>query len=809
MPPAPATVQVTSRRDEGSRGHGCSRSPLGCRSRPCRFHSLPAVGAFLVRPPGSRFMTRVLSTTQFLGSLALLLLPVGSPARAWESGLACIDPSFPSSPAVPDGIDEAAGQRAMREARRHVEEGRGGEALLHLEVARRAFPVLADRFALLRGQVLLGLNEPERACEAFDEAKRSVDGAVTIQADVGSVRCRIASGARTAEMDLRLLRNRYPRLPEWTRLRFELAEALERRGRIASAVAIYREIDRAQPGSSLAAASRVRIDSLREAGHSIPPLTTMERFERLERMLRWGPEDLAREEIRALSADVRVPRGLRARITSMAADLDEPQELEIAEIGESVESNEIVSERASAEARVRAMAGDRPYGTLPLLRLGHLLRVATALGARASVDQILDAMIEKKAAPTLLYHAALRAAGMGSDDRIAALLEPLLDHPEYGVVARYHRARALERLGRLSEAEAEYRRVEELDSTETRYYAMWSAQRLSAVRDRVLAGFSVSGAPIALVTHWVTPATEIAFEIESARDRAPDADVLVARIEPLVDELGDAFPWLARAAVLLRLREFDAAADELHEAFLAWREAIGRPLRRVGLESIYRGEARAKPLQHAAHARKRRELGDEAREELARIAEELGDVGVAIGFRGWRSADDRPRAYAHLVDRAARRHGLDPNLLLAVMRVESVYQKRIISHAGAIGLMQIMPGTGARLAHLMGRETFTTADLLDPETNLDLAAWYLASLIRRFEGRLPLAIASYNGGPLNVQRWLRDAPREMPLDVFLEHIPFRETHRYVRRVLSHYAAYRTQQGLPMERLNVELPVEVR
>jgi len=139
------------------------------------------------------------------------------------------------------------------------------------------------------------------------------------------------------------------------------------------------------------------------------------------------------------------------------------------------------------------------------------------------------------------------------------------------------------------------------------------------------------------------------------------------------------------------------------------------------------------------------------------------------------------------------------------MRVESVYHRQIVSHAGAVGLMQIMPRTGRLISRELGVEDFDTIDLLNPRTNLEFAAWYLSSLIKRFDGRLPLAIASYNGGPHNVRVWMSGYPQTMPLDAFLERIPFEETHRYVRRVLTNYAAYRAQQNLPMTRLSVELP----
>ena len=139
------------------------------------------------------------------------------------------------------------------------------------------------------------------------------------------------------------------------------------------------------------------------------------------------------------------------------------------------------------------------------------------------------------------------------------------------------------------------------------------------------------------------------------------------------------------------------------------------------------------------------------------------------------------------------------------MRVESIYNRRIISSAGAIGLMQIMPATGRRIAAELGVDGFDASDLLDPHVNLEFSAWSLASLIKRFDGRLPLAIASYNGGPHNVRLWMRQSNPEIPLDAFLERIPFSQTHRYVRRVLTHYAAYRAQQKLAMTPLSVQLP----
>lgn len=110
---------------------------------------------------------------------------------------------------------------------------------------------------------------------------------------------------------------------------------------------------------------------------------------------------------------------------------------------------------------------------------------------------------------------------------------------------------------------------------------------------------------------------------------------------------------------------------------------------------------------------------------------------------------------------AAERHGLDPKLLTALVRAESGFKATAVSHAGAIGLAQLMPPTAAR---------FGVKDINDPAENLEGGARYLAWLIRRYDGNLPLAVAAYNAGEGAVDRH-----RGIP--------PYRETQVFVRRVL--------------------------
>lgn len=146
----------------------------------------------------------------------------------------------------------------------------------------------------------------------------------------------------------------------------------------------------------------------------------------------------------------------------------------------------------------------------------------------------------------------------------------------------------------------------------------------------------------------------------------------------------------------------------------------------------------------------------------------------------WKAA--WPRAFAEPVTRAtAALPRLRPPLVFALMREESGFRPAVRSPAGAVGLLQLMPETAARVAADTGAGAVDEDRLTDPATNIRLGTAFLDGLLGRFGGRASAAIGSYNAGPAPVARWL-EARGKLADDEWVETIPYEETRNYVKRV---------------------------
>lgn len=158
-----------------------------------------------------------------------------------------------------------------------------------------------------------------------------------------------------------------------------------------------------------------------------------------------------------------------------------------------------------------------------------------------------------------------------------------------------------------------------------------------------------------------------------------------------------------------------------------------------------------------------------------------------------------PLQHRDLVSAQARATGLDEAWIYAILRQESAFNPRARSHAGARGLMQLMPATAREVARALGLPGPATNDLYDPELNITLGSGYMLKMQQRYRGNAVLATAAYNAGPGNVNRWLPEQPDSA--DVWIATIPFNETRGYVRRVLAYRLIYDYRLGNPIKPLH--------
>jgi soluble lytic murein transglycosylase len=142
---------------------------------------------------------------------------------------------------------------------------------------------------------------------------------------------------------------------------------------------------------------------------------------------------------------------------------------------------------------------------------------------------------------------------------------------------------------------------------------------------------------------------------------------------------------------------------------------------------------------------------------------------------------------------ASTTNGVDPYLIAAVIREESVYNPDAVSPAGALGLMQVLPQTGQMIAGRLGGESFSKERLFDPRYNIRMGSWYLGQLAEKFDHNPVYMVAAYNAGPEVVARWIQQFGGIEP-DEFIESIPYTETRLYVKRVLRSHREYRRVSG---------------
>ena len=152
-----------------------------------------------------------------------------------------------------------------------------------------------------------------------------------------------------------------------------------------------------------------------------------------------------------------------------------------------------------------------------------------------------------------------------------------------------------------------------------------------------------------------------------------------------------------------------------------------------------------------------------------------------------------PLYYTDHLQKHTTKYEIDPLFVAAMIREESRYNADIVSYAGAVGLMQIMPATGRELAGRLKIPRFNKKMLYNPDINIQMGTWYMKSLMNQFDNSHLLVAGAYNGGPGRMRRWL-DGKKIPDLDEFVEDIWIDQTRRHIKKVVDSYLIYQELYG---------------
>jgi soluble lytic murein transglycosylase len=171
-------------------------------------------------------------------------------------------------------------------------------------------------------------------------------------------------------------------------------------------------------------------------------------------------------------------------------------------------------------------------------------------------------------------------------------------------------------------------------------------------------------------------------------------------------------------------------------------------------------------------------------------ARSLAIANQLPGSNGERNLYRFPLAFWNMIQPQAEQRGLDPYLVLALIRQESLFDATARSPAAALGLMQLLPSTASRVARQIGMPAPAAESLFEPSLNVTLGTQYLKDLLQRYSNNWFKAIAAYNAGEAAVDRWEREIATD-DIEEFVERIPYVETRGYVKLVMRNHRVYKS------------------
>jgi soluble lytic murein transglycosylase len=663
-----------------------------------------------------------------------------------------------ADPPRPVRVIAAESERAWAQALRAHQQGdpgpvaaEVGDAALRSPIGDHLRLIVADALAR-RGDLAGARAMAAGVAERFPTSRLAPRGLLMAAALASQ-----AGDDKGAQAVLTRLLDGYPESREVPPALYLLGHASEARGRREDAAHAYRELMVLAPTTGWADGATDRLAALAGAGVPVPALTTDQRLDRAERLLRGGVAKTATDEAERLAGEARDPSII---VRALRVVADGAQRLGRWDLAASAVARSIP--RVSAERQTALRLEEARL----LLRGGKRERALEILGRVAASGSEADA------AEALWMRARALEDAQRPADATAAYRELAKRFPKREVAAG-----ALWRLGWTAylkgdakEAAAQWGRLSGVANRTYRLPGLyWHARAIEDTRDRATA------APLYAKVIAEAPRSYYGVlagaRVGDTGESAGSASVTLPA-DP-VDAIADD-PGFARVDLLRRLGLVESALEELEEVVA---QATGDTVRLYGFSSAYVRDERY----HMALRIFRR--------HFAALAA-TGDPALPRAFWemlypfGWRAE----------VTAAAQRTGVDPFLVAAVVREESSYYPRALSRAGARGLMQLMPATARPMAEHRGL-AFAGGELLDdPGANIEMGTAFLAGLLREFKDPR-LALAAYNAGPNRLRQWWQTR-QTSDLEAFVEQIPFDETRQYVKRVMLSWEEYRRLYAQP-------------
>ena len=648
-------------------------------------------------------------------------------------------------------------------ARAFLETGRPSESLRVLEKVNQenksVLRELRPHLLLLEARALEALGQHRMAARKYESVPAS--SRVAGMARVRAARAWFAvgdcdrGGKKTAD-----LRTHHPRHPVLPKLLYRRARCLEEEGRPGESVPIYYEIWLRHPIDGVALDSEMRLAYLRKHGFKSPRPSTQELLTRARKLQKARKIVEAARAWRVLSARA-IPKSLSITV-GFHLGLDAY----------------FLRRNKEAAERLRWVASKGRGGRWAPKALYYLARTHLRRGDLKAFQKAGDELLRDSPwdawARQFLYLRARVVEDKGHLGKALRLYQELANrHPgtRQGDLARWRVGWIHYRNGRDAQAEKSLSRL----ARDRAGSAVVQAARYWAGRSAERAGRPVAETYYRL-TRDADPTTYYgqlgALRLGIAIRQADRENSGHSR-----------FPGPPAWSRVSR-----SAADQAGRLFLA---GLFRPaadaLQRPGLKSRYFLYQRARFL-HLA--------GDhgEALRILERPAFTRDRLGIGPSpWDFWRMLYPFDRRALRYAEGNGSRNPVDPLLVSAIVRAESLFDPKAISTAGARGLMQLMPKTARRVASRLNLPEPSPEDLLHPDLNVRLGSAFLGSLVARFDGNLVPAVAAYNAGFNAAREWWK-ANGQLDEASFIALIPYRETRRYTRRVMAYYRWYQVIYG---------------